>query len=326
MTMPMNITMPMNMTMPIETNMDNIRVDKNESTIKLTRLCHYLKNNHGINANVDLNIRYRVRLDTVSQVYARFLSVCFLIILVIIIYIQFIKYKYDYPIVIAIFVIILLILAIKFINNLFKLTNNNINYNNFINKKVMKMDDSNISKLRTGDILQEEFHWNQDGSIFYSMLNFSFIHTMTVFVFEGDPYILHFHPGTFDFPEVAIYFSTKYMNVCLARDYFIDNHNAVRYYKFIRIRKKIDENNVFRYIKKIDDKKNNIIFSVNPILYNYRNTEQHKFHCVSFVLNLLIFLKLINTIQVQVTTPDELIHLYRLSNGSYHKSVIVKVY
>jgi len=304
----------------------NLDVDKNQSIVKLKKLCNYLRDKHHINANIDINIKYRIRLDNMGQVYARFMSVCLLIVLVIVIYIHFIKYKYDYPIVIFVFIIVLLILTIKFINNLFKLSNYNINHNNFVNKKVLLLDDSNIHKLRTGDILQEEFHWNQDGSIFYSMFNYSFIHTMTVFVFEGDPYILHFHPGSFDFPEAAIYFSTTYMNVCLARDYFIDNHNAVRYYKFIRIRKHIDENDVFKYIKKIDEKKDKLHFSVNPIIYHYKNVEQNKYHCVSFVMNLLIYLKVINILHAQIMTPDELIHLERLSNGVYHKSVIVKVY
>jgi hypothetical protein len=227
---------------------------------------------------------------------------------------------------IIIFGIVFILLGIKFTNNLFKLVNYNINCNNFVNKKVLYLDDRNINSLRTGDILQEEFHWNQDGSIFYSMFNYSFIHTIVIFVFEGDPYVLHFHPGSFDFPEVSIYFSTKYMNVCLARDYFVDNHNAVRYYKFIRIRKKINENDIFQYISKIDDKKDKLHFSVNPMIYHYRNREQERFHCVSFIMNLLIFLKVINILHAQQTTPDELIHLNRLSNGAYHKSCIVKVY
>jgi hypothetical protein len=58
----------------------------------------------------------------------------------------------------------------------------------------------------------------------------------------------------------------------------------------------------------------------------YRNREQHRFHCVSFILNLLIFLKVINILHPQSTTPDELIHLPELSNGAYHKSCFVKVY
>lgn len=302
------------------------RVDKNTSIAKIGRLCNYLRKTHNINANLDINVQYRVRLDQLCQVYARFISVCLLVILVVIIYIQFIKYRYDHPIVITVFVIILFLLFIKFINNLFKIANYNINHNNFVNKKVLQLDDSNINNLRTGDILQEEFHWNNDGSIFYSMFNYSVIHTMVVFVFEGDPYILHYHPGTFDFPEVSIYFSTQYMNVCLARDYFIDNHNGVRYYKFIRIRKHIDENDVFKYIQKIDDKKANLIFSVNPIFYHYRSVEQRKFNCVSFVLNLLLYLKLINILHAQSTNPDELVHLQRLSNNIYHKTVYVKVY
>lgn len=271
---------------------------------------NYLQEYLSINHNLDVKIK---KSDNIFNIKNKYIIILILIILIILLLIIIFYFNLDIKSIIAIIILLFFIqkyffMIYHYYNNLNKYENNFVKYD--------------INNLETGDILQESINWdNTQGFLtYYSDINY--LHNIFVIKFNNNLYGLHYVNSNFGYPDNIISFKSKHIEIFELDKYIIDNHYYVKYYRLFKIKEKLNNDLIFNFIKTLDMEK--LFFSFYP-----NTNEKHiinntnKYHCLSFILNLLNYCNIIPKLNYQNFMSDDLIYLPNLSNLKYNDPIIV---
>ena len=306
----------------------------------LLELKNYLKYKYNLNVNLNnsYDINKNINIQSINTVYIRL--VISLIILFITIYI-FTKLidtlnksnKIYFYFLIILFIIILCSILFYIQRYLFMIyfynKNNKILYDEY--EKIVEYNE-NI-KLNSGDILQEETNWNYNYGILLYIFPIKFLHNIIVINFKNKKYGLHYINKKFGYPENILEFESKHIELIPLDSYLKDNYYSVKNYRLFKIKKELNNDKIFSFLKTLNMKKINFSFMPN---INYcskkikKNIEDddyidNKNHCMSFILKLLHYLNIIPQFNFQNFTSNDLIYLPQLSNNLYNNPIIIKI-
>jgi hypothetical protein len=273
---------------------------------------NYLQEYLSINHNLDVKIK---KSDNIFYIKNINIIILILVILLILLFIIFFYFKLDIKSLIAIIILLFFIqkyffMVYHYYNNLNKYENNCVKYD--------------INNLETGDILQESINWDNKNGFLTFYTDFKFLHNIFVIKFNNNLYGLHYVNSNFGYPENIISFKSKHIEIFELDKYFIDNYYYVKYYRLFKIKEKLNNDLIFNFIKTLDMEK--LFFSYYP-----NTNEKHiinntnKYHCLSFILNLLNYCNIIPKLNYQNFMSDDLIFLTELSNFKYKESIIIKL-
>jgi len=132
---------------------------------------------------------------------------------------------------------------------------------------------------------------------------------------------MHFTLRNFGYPDNVLSFNSKYLEIFLLDDYFIDNYHSKKYYRIFKPKTPIDNEIVFDFLQSLDIE--NLKFEHSPCIkdclkYNY-------FNCMTFILRILSYIKIIPEFNFYNSTPNDLSYLPQLSNNYYNDPIIIKV-
>jgi len=196
-------------------------------------------------------------------------------------------------------------------NNIYE--KSSINYNNI--------------KFETGDILQEVSNWNYNFGILLYLFPLDFLHNIFVIKFKNKNYVLHYTMSNCGYPKNILTFNSKHLEIFLLDDYLRDNYHATKYYRIFKPKKSLDNEKIFDFLKKIDI--DNLKFSFLPCikncLYNNDNNNDNNYNCMSFILRILNYLKIIPDFNFYNFTSNDMLYLPKLSNNNYNDSIIIKI-
>ena len=295
----------------------------NTSINDLKELQDYLT--HKYNIKVYLNNSKNISLiKTIEDVYFRIIFLIIFIIIIILLYYIFEKYitkiRKNNLFINIIFYILLIFISLYIIfflqkylfmiyfyyknNNLYE--KSSINYNNV--------------KFETGDILQEVSRWNSKFGIIIYLFKLDFVHNTFIINFKNKNYVLNYMMNNFGYPKNILSFNSNHLEIFLLDDYLKDNYHAIKYYRIFKPKKSLDNEKIFDFLKYIDI--DNLKFSFLPCIKNclYNNN-----NCMSFILRLLNYLKIIPDFNFCNFTSNDLIYLPALSNNSYKDPIIIKI-
>ena len=306
----------------------------------LLELKNYLKYKYNLNVNLNnsYDINKNINIQSINTVYIRL--VISLIILFITIYI-FTKLidtlnksnKIYFYFLIILFIIILCSILFYIQRYLFMIyfynKNNKILYDEY--EKIVEYNE-NI-KLNSGDILQEETNWNYNYGILLYIFPIKFLHNIIVINFKNKKYGLHYINKKFGYPENILEFEYKHIELIPLDSYLKDNYYSVKNYRLFKIKKELNNDKIFSFLKTLNMEKINFSFMPNinycskDIKSNIGNDNfiNNKNHCMSFILKLLHYLKIIPQFNFQNFTSNDLIYLPKLSNNLYNDPIIIKI-
>ena len=142
-----------------------------------------------------------------------------------------------------------------------------------------------------------------------------------VIKFKNKLYGLHFTKDEFGYPEYSLKLNNnKNIEIFELNEYFKGNSYATEYYRLLKINKKLENDQIFHFLKDMD--KNQLNFDFYPrINFNSNNN----YHCMSFLLKLLNYYNIIPNFNFQNFTSDDLEYLPKLSLGLYNKPIVFKI-
>jgi hypothetical protein len=217
--------------------------------------------------------------------------------------------------------ITLLIILLFFIQkNFFRLYYYYKNISIF-NKKYSKYDINNL-EFKTGDIIQETVNWDNKNGFLTYLLGTEYLHNILIIKFNNINYGLHFLKSNFGYPKKILGFKSKYIEIFRLKDYFIDNDFSIKYYWLIKIKKEISNKLIFKFLQKLDME--NIYYSYLINTNEKQIKTNKKYNCLSFILNILNYCKIIPNLNFQNFIPDDLIFLPKLSKSKYFYPKILK--
>lgn len=196
-------------------------------------------------------------------------------------------------------------------------------YNNHKNDDIYDKSSINYKNINfeTGDILQEVFGWNDNNRLFGYLFKVEFSHCLFIIKFKNKNYLMHYTARNFGYPKNILSFDSKYLEIFLLDDYFIDNYHSKKYYRIFKPIKPIDNDIVFNFLKKLDIE--NLQFSHFPCIKDC--LEHNYFNCMTFILRILSYTKIIPEFNFYNSTPNDLKYLPKLSNNYYNDPIIIKV-
>jgi hypothetical protein len=295
-------------------------LNSSNSIEDLKELQEYLKNKYNINVYLNESKKINI-IKKIEDVYLRLF---FLIIFTIIIYILYIIIKninlFSYVKIILYILFIFIIIYIVFLlqKYIFMIYFYNKNYN-FYDETSINYNNINFE---TGDILQEVSNWNYSYGFLLYLFPLDFLHNIFIIKFKNKNYILHYTNDNFGYPKNILSFDSKHMEIFLLEDYLINNHHSTKYYRFFKSKKELDNEKIFDFLKNLN--MNDLKFSYLPCIKNCKNTSNN-YNCMSFILKILNYLKIIPDFNFYNFTSNDLIYLPRLSNNIYNNSIMIKI-
>jgi hypothetical protein len=287
----------------------------------LNELKNYIKNKYNIDIYINKSrktkrMKYIEKIEHVYQILLVYF-ILFIIILFIIYYI-YKKYKLFNNIIFNILILTIIIVIIyvlqKYLFMIYlynKYHNKNVSYEN----NSLNFDDI---EFETGDILQETTNWNYKYGILLYLFPLDFLHNIFIIKFKNKIYGFHLVNKNFGYPNNVITFNTKHLEIFLLNDYIKSNYNKIKYYRILKINSKIDNNNVFNFLKSLN--MNNLKYSFLP----FKDYNENKYNCSNFILTLLNYLNIVPKYNFCNFTSDNFIYLPILSNNIYNEPFIIK--
>jgi len=296
----------------------------------LLGLKNHLKYKYNLNVNLNnsYNINKNVNIRSINTVYIRLLISLIILFITIYIFIKLIdtlnklnKSNKIYFYFLIILLIIILCSTLFYIQRYlfmiyFYSKNNKKNYDEY--EKIVEYNE-NI-KLNTGDILQEETNWNYNYGVLLYIFPIKFLHNIIVINFKNKKYGLHYINKKFGYPENILEFDSKHVELIPLDSYLKDNYHAVKNYRLFKIKKEVNNDKIFSFLKTLNMEKINFSFMPN---INYYNDDKN--HCMSFILKLLYYLNIIPKFNFQNFTSNDLTYLPQLSNNLYNDPIIIKI-
>jgi hypothetical protein len=284
---------------------------------ELLELKDYLKNNFNINTTIKTNLDN----PKYYSLYEPLINILILIIYFIALIILFInlekiiKNNIINRILFIILILISLIGLILLMKYILIIVYNLKNNNNSVYNKI------DINSFQTGDIIAEKMpiHNNRYG---YNLLFFDFntLHHILIIKYNNRIYGLHMLPINLTYPKKYLSFNDvpKNMELFLLEDYLNDNYYYIKNYKYFKIKIPIQNNNLFVELKKILELKIKFMKIMLPKISIQQVEKDNEYQCLSFILLLLINLKIIPKINVSTISPNDIEHILpELSKGLY---------
>lgn len=275
---------------------------------------NYLKEFLSINYNLEVNITESDKIFYIKNINIIIFIFIFLITILLILLFFF---KFDIK---SITIIIILLYFIQkyffmlylYYKNKNKYEDNSISYN---------IDNLNLD---TGDILQESTNWDNKNGFLTYLSGINFLHNILIIKFNNTLYGLHFLDTNFGFPKNILKFESKYIEIFPLKNYLIDNYYSVKYYRLFKLKEPISNDLIFNFLKNLDMKKLTYSFVPNMNVIDILKNN-NKFHCLSFILNLLNYCNIIPKLNFQNFISDDLTFLPEFSNSKYNNSLIIKI-
>lgn len=281
----------------------------------LIELKNYIQNKYNI--NVFINKSKNKHIDyNINHIYINLIIMIMMIILIVYFIYKCKKMKYIHYIFIAIIMLVILFNLQKYI---FMIHFYNKNNNKYDKKKIKNYNEINF---KTGDILQGVCGWNSRIGFLSYISGLEYLHNLIIINFKNNNYILHYTYGNFGYPKNIISFNdTKLIEISKLDDYLKNDYNVTKYYRLFEINNPLKNDDIFYVLKNFNMKK--FKFSYWPCLSNNKLCE-NKYNCMSFILKILIDLKILNNFNITTFTPNDLIYLPNLSNNLYKNPIIIK--
>jgi hypothetical protein len=215
----------------------------NDNTSKqndLIELKDYLEQKYNIKVFLNKS-DYSIVIDKIEYIYLKLFYLVIFILIIAVTYYIFKKYITKYRkknlFINIIFYILLLIISLyiiyllqDYISLIFLYYNKN-NNDNIYDKSSINYKNINFE---TGDILQEVVGWNDTNRIFSYLLKAEFSHCLFNIKFKNKNYLMHFTASNFGYPDNILSFNSKYLEIFLLDDYFIDNYHSKKYYRIFK--------------------------------------------------------------------------------------------
>ena len=304
-------------------------MNNNTSIDDLKELQDYLIHKY----NIKIYLNNSKNIGVIKKIEDVYLKLFFLIVSIIIIFLLYYIFKKDinkfrktnlfiniifYTILIFISLYVIFLLQKYLFMIYFYYKNNNIYEQSSVNYK-------NIN-FETGDILQEVSNWNYNFGFLLYLFPLDFLHNIFIIKFKNKNYVLHYTMDNCGYPKNILTFNTKHLEIFLLDDYLRDNYHATKYYRIFKPKKSLDNEKIFDFLKNIDI--DNLKFSFLPCIKNCiynTNDNNNNYNCMSFILRILNYLKIIPEFNFYNFTSNDLIYLPKLSNNNYNDSIIIKI-
>lgn len=309
----------------------------------LLELKNYLKHKYNLNVtlNNSYNINKNINIRSINTVYIRLVISLLILFITIYIFIKLIdtlnklnKSNKIYFYFLIILLIIILCSTLFYIQRyLFMIYFYNKNNKKTYDEYEEIVEYSENIKLNTGDILQEETNWNYNYGVLLYIFPIKFLHNIIVINFKNKKYGLHYINKKFGYPENILEFDSKHIELIPLDSYLKDNYHAVKNYRLFKIKKEVNNDKIFSFLKTLNMEKINFSFMPNinycskEIKKNIGNDNSinNKNHCMSFILKLLHYLNIIPQFNFQNFTSNDLTYLPQLSNNLYNDPIIMRL-
>jgi hypothetical protein len=296
---------------------DSYKEDDNDDLNNLNELKNYLINNY------NLDVKINIKDGTKNNIKETYFKICFLLILLIFLFLflflnrknkNIIKKRINYLLYIVIIIVVVFLINYLYAVYFYNEFTNNYNFKYYDNEEYKNyLDYKNYNDFNTGDIIQEYLPWYFTIPL---ILNYKYGHNFIILKFNNKNYVLHFL-NECNWPKYVLYIKSKNLEIsCL--DSYLKNNIYTRYYRLFRTKSVINNNSVFNYLKYFTSK--DICFSLS----NMFNICDNRYHCMSFILNLLYYLGIIEKFNFNYFIPDKLTILPDLSNKLYDTPIILQ--
>lgn len=287
--------------------MNNNLSDESNELKDLLEFKNHLIENYNLDAFIKINDKKKC-----SNIYNFYFSIFLILILIYIILLQF---KISFLIIFVLFILFILLLNYFIHLKLYYC------YDTIQDNVSVNYNDNDLNNLNTGDILQEYIAWNFYINSLCYLLNIHFLHNYFIIKFKNINYIVHFVGKNCGYPKYILNIGSEKIEICKLETYLKYNLPICRYYRLIKCNKKINNNDIFLFFKKITSKKLSFSFRKHSA---EENLSINEYQCMSFILTLLNNLKIIHKFNYQNFLPDDLFYLPQLSNNIYKNPVIFK--
>jgi hypothetical protein len=283
----------------------------------LIELKNYIKNKHNINVFVNESKNNNILCD-INIVYVR------LIIIIIIMFVCWhILYsnkkninKITFIILVVLFIVLNIYYLQKYIIMIYIYNKNNNKYDN------IEIKHYNEIQFNTGDVLQGIVGWNSNFGVISQIFGIEYLHNLIVIKFKNIDYALHFTNNNFGYPKNIISFEdNNSIEIFKLDDYLKNKCNVTKYYRLFQIKNAMNNDDLFNVIKKWNLKK--FKFTFMPCFANEEKCN-NKYNCMSFILKILIDLRILRKFNVNTFVTNDLIYLPELSNNLYKNNIIIK--
>jgi hypothetical protein len=294
----------------------------------LVELQKYMKDKYNINVklnkiNKKKNTSYNIQ--TINEVYKK-LSILIILTILFIIILCFLSFnkKFNKMRKIKIINIIFYVTIVYIVFNIIWFFQKYLFMIYLYNKNNDKIENESIDinniNFESGDILQELANWNFNYGFFIYLFNIEFFHNLFIIKFNNKNYAMHYTLINYGYPENYLSIG-KHLEIFKLEDYLKDNYNSVKNYRVLQYRNKLDNNELFKFFKKIEN--NDMKFSFIPCLKNCDNN--YYYNCMSFILRILNDLNIIPNFNKSTFTSNDAHYLVNLSKNSYKEPFIMKV-
>ena len=189
--------------------------------------------------------------------------------------------------------------------------------------KIIKMNKNIYKNLKSGDILQSSFFWNNDYAWLLNIIPIDYLHNIIIINYKNKKYGLHYVNKKFGYPKNILSFNNKHIEIFDLQEYFYDNYYSSKYYRLVQVKEDINNDDIFIAINKLNDK--NIKFTFLPSIKRTNNTDYKYYNCVSFILKILNESSIIPNMNFRNFFPNEFIYLPHISNYYYNNLVMIEV-
>jgi hypothetical protein len=294
----------------------------------LVELQKYMKDKYNINVKLNKNNKKKIssyNIQTINEVYKK-LSILIILTILFIVILCFLSFNKKFnkmrkiKIINVIFYITIVYIVFNIIwffqKYLFMIYLYNKNNDKIVNESI----NINNINFKSGDILQELKNWNFNYGFLLVLFNMKFFHNLFIIKFNNKNYVIHYTPLNYGYPENYLSIG-KHIEIFKLKDYLKDNYNSVKFYRVLQYKNKLDNNELFKFLKKTEN--NNMKFSFIPCINNCENS--YYYNCMGFILKILNDLNIIPTFNKSTFTSDDGHYLVNLSNNSYKEPFIMKV-